>query len=484
MSNRTHHSEDTGSALLIAIMSVGVCLAISLVGISVALTATRSSGVDRQRVLAINAAEAGVDATYTMISNGGAQPPCGISPTSVSSGPDTATFTTTVSYLAAGGAALACDAAGAVVGVPASAVIRSRASTNTLAGGSSRGDRTMEALVNLVPATALGKAILADGNLDFTNKTTITGNNGTDADIYSNKSVTCANNENFAGNVYSQGDVVIQNTCTFAAGVWAAGKVTTSGGTNGTIAGFVKAGGGPISLSGVTVAGNLYAAGSITYGGCSAAGKCFPNSNPGPPPAVPFPIIRGDSASLAAWTAPAPGGPGYTTYVDNSCSGLKDRIVSTYAKKGTPTVLSTTCPVAFDGDKKIILNNDLAIFAVGGFTSSRQVSFESSSPGSLRLLHWIVPYTAATVRPCTAPAITTDQQFGLDADVDMFLYSPCNISFSNNSTHVGQIYGGSDVTINNQFNLTYRPVPVYGYEAASVPATSFTPSIVYKRENR
>lgn len=484
LATRSAH-DDKGSALVIAVMSVSVCLALALVGVQLAMTSTRASGVDRQRVLAINAAEAGVDAGYTAIQNGGANPPCSLPSTNVKSGPDTAAFGTTITYYNAAGTALTCNAAGNVVGVPAKALLSSNAQTNVLGGGGTRGSRKMEALVNLIPVQLLNKAIFADGSLSFSNRTTLTGQNGADADVYSNRSVDCANNENFAGNVYSQGDISISNSCTFAGNVWAGGRVFTNNGANGAIGGFVKAGGGSISLSGVTVGGNLYAQTSISFSGCSAAGKCFPNSNPGLPPSSPFPVIRGDAASLAEWTAAAPDGPGYTRYdYTGDCSGLASAIKNTYARTGVPTLLVTSCQVSLSNEKDIPLSNDLAIFAAGGFAATQQNTFLSNVAGQNRKMHWIVPYTASITRPCSTPSITTDQNFGTSDDVDMFLYSPCNISFNNNSTHIGQVYGGSDVSISNQFNMEYRPVPVFGVDLSSLPPLSYTPSIVYKRETR
>lgn len=481
----TRTARDEGSALVIAVMSVSVCLALSLVGVQLAMSSTRASGVDRQRVLAINAAEAGVDAGYTAIQNGGANPPCSLPSTSVKSGPDTASFATGITYYSPAGTALPCNSTGRVVGVPAKAMLSSSAQTNVLGGGGTRGSRKMEALVNLIPVQLLNKAIFADGSLSFSNRTTLTGQNGADADVYSNRSVDCANNENFAGNVYSQGDISISNSCTFAGNVWAGGRVSTSNGANGSIGGFVKAGGGSINLTGVTVGSNLYAQTTISYSGCSAAGKCFPNSNPGMPPASPFPVIRGDAASLAEWTAAAPDGPGYAQVnYSGACSDLTSAIKNTYARAGVPTLVVTSCQVVLSNEKDIPLSNDLAIFAAGGFAASQQNTFLSNVPGQQRKMHWIVPYTSSITRPCASPSITTDQNFGTGEDVDMFLYSPCNISFSNNSSHIGQIYGGSDVTIKNQFDMEYRPVPVFGVDLSSMPPLSYTPSIVYKRETR
>lgn len=480
---RPSPQSDAGSALLVAIMGVGVCLAVSLVGISMALSATRSSGVDRQRVLAIHAAEAGVDSAYAAISGGGASPPCGLPATNARSGPDAAVFTTTIAYRDKDGNALGCIS-GAVTGIPTSALIRSTAVTNTLAGASTRGERTMEALVDLMPVQQFNKAIFADAAITFDNHSTLTGNVGADADIYSNTSLSCQNNTNIAGNAYSQGDLVISNSCSYGAGVWAAGSITGTNSSSGTIAGFARAGSGTIALPKMTVSGSLAAAGAITYGGCGPVGKCFPNSTPGPPPAMPFPVIRGDAASLAGWTASAPTGGGYTVYTETDCANLTNLILTVYTRKGSPTLLSTPCAVAFNGNKDTTLYNNLAIFAAGGFSSSGQTSFRSDSAVN-RLMHWIVPYVPETrSRPCASPGVSTSQQFSLDDNVDMFLYSPCNIAFANNSTHVGQIYGGSNVAINNRFELAHRPVPTFGVDMSSVTAQSYTPSIVYKRETR
>jgi Tfp pilus assembly protein PilX len=482
-------TRDEGNALLVAVLTVSVCISLALIGIQVAMSSTRNSGVDRQRVLAVNAAEAGVDSAYTAIQTAGLTPPCSIPTSSVKSGPDTATFTTTIVYYNAAGAVLTC--AGSSLpsnAVPAQALITSSAQTNTLGGGGSKGVRKMQALVNLKPVTAvnLDKAIFADGSLSFTNKTTLTGNNGPDADVYSNTDVVCNNNEDFAGNVYSQGSITISNTCTFAGGVWAKNAITQNG--NASIAGYAKAGTGNISISGATVGGNLYAAGTIGFSGCSAAGKCFPNNSPGAPPTVPFPVLRGDATMLNAWTTAAPNGPGYTLVTNNVCSGtgnVKDKIVTDYSQNyPSGVIVSTSCAVAFSKDNTIAMKNDVAIVATGGITSSQQVGFASNVSGTVRKLYWIVPYTTSIVRPCTSPGISTDNLFSLTNDVDMFIYSPCSISFSNQSHHIGQIYGGSSVTINNQFNMAYKPLDVFGIDPASLSTLGYTPSIVYKRETR
>jgi hypothetical protein len=470
---------DEGSALLIAVLTVGVCISLALVGVTVAQGSGRSSGVDRQRLLAVNAAEAGIDSGYTAIQQGGLTPPCTLSNPNIKSGPDVASYSTTITYYDSAGATMACP----LSGVPVKALLKSQATTNTLGGGDTHGSRTMEALVNINPlnGTSLVNAIFANGNLSFDNKTTITGNNGPDADVYTNADYSCANNENFAGSIYSQGTVTMAGSCTTAGNVW--GKIVTESSWNGTIAGFVKAGAGTIKLSNPgSVTGNLYASSTINYTGGSGctSGKCFPNGSPGSAPYQPFPIIRGDAATLAKWSAGTSTIPAYNVITDNTCGTIVNKIQTVYSQAAVPTLVSTSCLVAL-GNTDFALKNDLAIFTSGGLTTGN-MTISSSPAGTKRNLHFIVPYDAVASRPCSTPVMDTDKQFDFTTDVELFVYSPCNVSYRNQSNHIGQIYGGSDVTIQNQFNMQFRPVPVLGVDPTSLPTVSYIPSIIYKRE--
>ncbi|MDX6225540.1 MAG: hypothetical protein QOE64_1916 [Frankiales bacterium] len=473
--------DDEGNILIVAVLITSVAISLALVGVQVAMNSTRSSGLDRQRVLAVNAAEAGVDSAYSAIETAGVNPPCGLPASSVKSGPDLATYTTTITYYDATGNALPCPLNGAV---PKQALIKSNAITNVLGGGVTKGNRTMEALVNLAPLNSilLNKAIFADGSLSFDNKTTITGNNGADADVYTNSSYSCANNENFAGSIYAQGSITLSNGCTIAGNMWAKIGINTSSAWNGSVAGYAKAGTGTITLNQGpgTVTGNLYAAGTITYGGCSA-GKCFPNNSPGNPPVEPFPIIRGDTATLNQWAAGSGSVPAYNVITDNTCGTIANKINTVYSQASTPTLVSTTCQVTLGSD--IVLKNDLAIFTKGGI-STGMISVSSSAIGTKHNLHFIVPYDTVASRPCTTPTIDTDKKFQFTDDVDLFIYSPCTIIYRNQSQHIGQIYGGSDVQIHNQFTMQFRPVPVLGVDPTSLPTVSYVPSIVFKRETR
>jgi hypothetical protein len=485
MSRFRFKPSDEGSALLIAVM----------IGVTVAQSSSRSSGVDRQRLLAVNAAEAGIDSGYVAIQQGSLTPPCGLSSPNIKSGPDVAAYSTTITYYDAAGATLSCPSGGVVSGIPAKALIKSTATTNTLGGGGTRGRRVMEALVNINPVNdvSLNKAIFANGNLSINNKTTVAGNNGPDADIYTNADFACANNENFAGSIYSQGIITLGNSCTAAGNIWAGKSITNASAWNGSVAGFAKAGGGAITLNQGpgTITGNLYGSSTITYGGCGSPGKCFPNGSPGAPPFQPFPIIKGDQATLDKWAA---GGNGLAAYnvvpwpstpASNCTPANIEAKVIALAQVGTSQLLSTACKVVLSSSFSV--KNDLAIFTSGGLTTGK-LTISSSVVGTKHNLHFIVPYDAAPSHPCggtaTAPDIQmdTDKQFDFTDDIDLFVYSPCDINYRNSSNHIGQIYGGSSVSIYNQFNMQFKPVPVLGVDPTSLPTLSYIPSIVYKRE--
>lgn len=475
---------DDGIALVVTMMVMIVAASLVILVVGVAVTTGKQSGRDRQRTVAINAAEAAVDASYAILQSSGTTLPCAwpaSGTSSMSSSPDNGTARATITYYKSDGTPLGhcLTSADVTTNSTFQAVIDGygQASSN-----GTTTTRHMQALVTLTPvyANSVDQAIFANGNITFNNNTTLTGDGtGANADIYTNTDFTCANNESFAGNVHSQGSITVSGSCTIAGDAWAKNSVGYSSGSNGSVGGRVLASAGSITLPGnFNVNGTLLAGGSINWAGCSASGKCYANTTVSAPPYIPFPILYGNSATADAdWT-----GNGFTIYTDNNCSTITSDIINTYAKKGTKTLVKTSCPVAFSKNKTIPMSNDLAIYSYGGFSSSQQVSFASSVSGVKRNLYWVVPYDAATSLPCSSPSITTDNLFNFTTDVNMLVYDPCNISFSNSSTHIGQVYGGSSVTINNKFAMQFQKVPVFGVDPSSTPVLSFKVDIAYKRE--
>ncbi len=477
---------DEGSTLIVAMMVMAIAAGLSLLVTSLAISQNRSSGVDRQRTIAVGAAEGGIDATYSAIQSSALNLPCRWPATGSANAkafPDPTQVVATVQYYAtAGGPPLPCVAGVLPAGAtPTSALITSTATTPTLASNTSRGVRTMQASVNLVPirGEGLSKAVFGESTIIASNRSDVNG--GPKANLYTNGSFICSNNQNYQGSIIAPRGSISLDGCSVLGDAWARDNVTAS---NGTIGGKVISSSSAITLTGNTsVGGTLLAAGAIAWSGCSMANKCFANQASAAPPAPyeQFPILRGDATALQAWA-----NAGYTIITDNSCGitawAFGDKIKDTYRLLTGKNLVRTSCSVQFRNTHDIKFAGDFALFASGsaGISTSNFVTFDSTGP--VRNVYLVVPYDAA-VRPCTSPGITTDNNFGSTINVKLLVYSPCNVTYSNNGVpSTGQVYSGSTIAINNNFSLTFAQMPVFGIDPTSLPALSYTVDILYKRE--
>jgi hypothetical protein len=497
--NRTRG--DSGYALITAVLTMGVATSLILVMIGYAIQAGNDSGRFRQRTIAVHSAEAVVDAAYAGLEAAApsslpcAWPPTG--PLDVATQPRTQAAQATITYTFKNGA----------TGCPGptnsrdvvSALITAKATAQ--AGSGSGRTRYMQSNVLLTPVyDGLDKAIFATGGVTANNQAQISGNRGTDADVYAENGFTCSNNFDIAGSLLVQGPVTLSQPCSVAGDVWATGNITTD--NRSIIGGRVLTSGGSVSLSGNTgVTGTVLASGSVNWSGCSTSAKCFPGSTVAAPASQAFPTITYNEAH---WVA-----AGYTIVTRDQCGGNQlsggsasnnpNKWMNGLATGATvltgKTVLRTPCPIELSNPGIMKLPFDLAVFADGGFATSQRAIFQST--GGQRLLHWIVPVGAlgTTTNPCTSnsyPApnnisnIRTDNQFGTASNINMLIYTPCSVSFSNSSRHVGQIYARGTVQLNNRFNLAFRPVPVFGTSFASGTSgtiKNYKVEILYKREN-
>ena len=488
--------DEKGMALISAIMVMLVATVLGIGAISVAEHSLNSTVVSRKQVQSIGGAEAGIDLAMNSLQS--ASPPCNASGT-LSSGPTTSTYSVAITYYSGQsgtGSQLSCSAVQAGTATPLSALLASTG--NTAATGF--GSRVMNALVNMqaVPSPAFNKAIFAQGTLTFNNKSTINGDGKNNADVYTNTSFTCTNNENFYGNLYSQGDITGSNTCSTSGDWWAAGKISATG--NGVLGGNAFAGGcndttkgcaatastsGNIGLSSnYTVAKNAVAKGTISPTPCGSGhviqGTCSTNANPGNPPYYPFPVV---DYNALAWSQ-----AGYT--VDDltlqSCPAFTPATLSAFT---SPTVVLTNCNVDW-GKNTWTFNTDVAVFATGGFGSTNQVTFQSgsSTPHNFYMIvpsHLFGTQTATTCSSNSGNIKFTNQTTinSTNNPLVSFIYTPCSVTINNNQSEVGQVYGGGNVTITNQFNLNYRSLTVPGAVGGSGAApTSYSIGLIYMRE--
>ena len=517
MRRRGCDERDVGSTLIVAMMVMMLAASLCAVVVKVAIDTNAESGVDRQRTVSINAAEAGLDATYATIEGAGTSLPCvwpapSIGTYPVHANPDPTQVSVAITYYDAAGDNLnvkyGCSG-GALPpsGIPAndaptSALIDSKAVLPQLANAPGTATRYMQSSVNLTPIRGKGltNAIFGQQTIFTSNKVTVyRGNGGDDGNLYTNGNFACTNNESFQGSILAPtGSVTLGSSCSFTGDVWAANSVTSNNGYSGTIGGRVIASTGNISLVGGTVGGTLQAAGTINYAGCSVPNKCFANQGTAAPtsPSQPFPHILGDQTTLnGVW-----GGSGWNVISDTNCSSIVNDITNPstgYAGRTGKTLVVTPCNVAFQGQLNVTFKGDFALFASGGISSTQQVTFGASNPSTN--VYMIVPWTGTdsvtgqtytdyflNQVSCPAGNVNFGNNFSTTSKVNFLVYTPCDLNYANNNagTNPSQVYAGGTVTINNQYSMTYYavPLPVGAIAKDSLPTLSYSVAILYKRE--
>lgn len=476
-------TDDHGMALISAVLVTMVVMGLGMTAMGLSMHSLNTSAVDRKRTKTISSAEAGIDLTLQQLA---VTPlPCSLSNT-LGTGPGASSFTANISYFGPTGVALPCNESFGPVGSPAHARIVSRGTTRDPVYG----DRSMNAYAKMTALIGpFDKAIFAQNTISFTNNSTVNGNGGENADVYTNTTYQCSNNQVVRGSVYSQGDILMSNTCSVTGDLWANGRIAASG--NGSVGGSVYAAGltagspGSISMGLTTVAKDAVAKGSIAPTPCAPGrpikGQCSANASPGSPPYQSFPALE--------WSWPAWMGAGYTVVDEGADCAKLYTDLRAMAVSTTKTVFLTTCTIDWSVNKDWVFATDVAVFSTGGMSTSNTVSF-TSADGTPHAFHMIVPYYtfgSRTPTPCGAyPGGTGNLTFSGSTTVSTlhtFIYSPCGVRYSNNQTTIGQIYGGRQVEIYNNFTMTFRPVPVPGGVVSGGGSSSgYTVGLIYKRE--
>lgn len=262
----------TEGAALVTVVAVVAITAI--VGVAITASVISANGFStstRADVQSRAAADAGVDAAFASI-YGGSYVCTAASSTDPS-------YTATVAYKDAAGAAIACSGSVAA-GTPASAVITSTGFSNNDATQGTRGnDHTVRAIVTITPAEGSGgdldKAVFSESGFTLTNNNQIveSSNDANDANVYSNGTITCKTQVDVEGVLYAQGDVSLENSCTTYSDLWAGGNVVFS--SQAVVNGDAYvAGTGALDLSTGHVAGSIITNGSVTMQNSSGVLAC------------------------------------------------------------------------------------------------------------------------------------------------------------------------------------------------------------------
>ncbi|MBX6371503.1 MAG: hypothetical protein IRZ02_04520 [Acidothermus sp.] len=516
---------ENGAAMLLVLALVLMVTAVTTLAIGAVVINQRGAGLDRMRIQAVDAAEAGIDISFaTLQASSGTLVPCQVSQKLGSRASFTATLTYYADYPPTADQVINCSPSSGLTKVPQSVVIRSTGTAPTsYAGSGSLGSRTVETLLRLstTPLAAFGfdKALFSNTDLQVTNQVTVTSTSGVNANIYTNGNFQCNSNPNVAGSVYAQGTAYVTNSCVVQGDLWAKGAVT--GDSQPTIGGQVRSSTAGAKLqSTVKIKGDIILAGSLTI----TDGKSLPIANwqgkvyqgvtgmPLPPtltlPVVTWPINLadwnnglGETFSMLDWQVyvsthapnakswsqvfPSSGGTSYACTISSDSYSLNGPLVL----PSTPTIFNaytdgcSSTGISTQGNSTtIVVNADTAIFA-SSFTLSK-VNIQSGD-GKPHKLWIIVPWVNNTNADCTqsgvgSQSINTNSGLTIDPLLTTLMYTPGGYSGNNNVTMSGQLYACTLGIARNTLNLTYVPLGVPGAKVNQ--AQTYHVDVVYVRE--
>jgi hypothetical protein len=460
------HRDERGMAMITAILVSVVVLGLAVVATGIAVYNNNQSARDRTRLQTIDAAEAGINETALRLERSAPTSlPCTVSRDLDANPP--VHYAVTISYYATyppTGSPMSCPPTAA----PAAATF---ASLGTSALGS-QAPRKMVSQVRLRPRYGgFDTALFVDSSLTTSNSLNITGDQGNDADVYTNGDLTCDNSTAIGGSLLAQGQVTMGNTCSVAEDVYARQAVTMSG--SSSIGHDAISARSSIALSqSARIANNATAGTSITLSGPSSIGGTQTQSHISPdPPAKTLPTIEDVPAdwSTDGYTIQGP----YTT-----CDAAKS-FLDALPNNDTNYVVRVAagCLLQWGNNSVITLYQDVAIIFDGQIGMVNRTDWLSGD-GEEHSVLFINPMSTSGTCGSRNPAFSTGNLTSFAAQLKVFVYTPCAAVFNNsNRDLVGQIMAGQ-ATIANNFHLDFAPIPVPG--AGDV--AGFDQDIAYLRE--
>ena len=466
--------DDSGMAMITALLVSFVVLILALTAVQITDHVLSGVRLDRKRVFAFHAAEAGLDRALLVVQTTSfASLPCAAPLTgSLVTEPGTASYSVRFTYYSAfppSGSPLACPLTSAAGGV----LISSTGDTSDRVGGS----RRLELAAKLTPAAGGGftRAIFSDASIDFDNSLVLGGNIGNDAVLYTNGNYNCDNSQTLNGYVFAQGSANMSNSCRVLVDVWARNAVTLQNSIN--VGRDVMSSTSSVTFTNsITVGRNVVAGTTVSLGNSPTIGGQVIQNNVQPsPPQETFPAMPYEES---AWTSAGYDIREYGTNCDGAVTAL-----DTQAQNWTlPTVVRISgCTLTFSNSIQVDMRNNIAIVNDGeAFDLVNSITFRRASNGVADpKLYLIVPTGSSCAAPSPAD-ITLRNSISFVSPVLTFLYSPCLISLGNSGQMLGQVYGGR-VLIRNSVNIAYRPMGVVpGVGTSGTTVTDI--GVAYKRE--
>jgi Tfp pilus assembly protein PilX len=459
------HRDEHGMAMITAILISVVVLGLAVAATGIAISSNNQSARDRTRLQTIDAAEAGLNETSLRVeASTSTSLPCTLSGDLDANPP--VHYQVTITYYATWpptGSPLTCPPTAA----PAAATVASLG-TATVGG---QAPRKMVTQVRLRPRYGgFDTSIFSNDGLTLQNNLNILGNQGNDADVYTNGSVDCSNPIALGGSLFAQGGVTLSNSCSVAEDVYAKGNITMS--QSSRIGHDAISSKGSITLSqSAQIANNATAYGAITLSGSARInGTRTPGyTSMADPPLKTLPTINYDATT---WSD-----AGYTIETYTSCDSAKTRLESGLPNDGRNYVIriAANCLLTWSNNSSVTVRQDVAIVFDGQIAFDNRVNFYSSD-GQHSLL-FINP--ASTSATCTSrnPAFSTSNNTSFADQLKLFIYTPCQATFNNSNKINGQMMAGL-IQISNNFDLAFAPIPVPG----SGDIDGFDQDIAFQRE--
>ena len=275
------------------------------------------------------------------------------------------------------------------------------------------------------------------GGITGANHMTVNG------DVYASGDLTMANNSTVSGSVTSLGSVTTANNTTIAGDVHAADNVNLDNAST-TVLGNIYAG-GDVAMTG-HVKGNVQAGGTISGG--TVDGSRSQNSPP-PPPAgqtlptfVWTPYIDGTESN---WLNPA----AFQTHW--STPGVKA------AFEGAHRINCTLTCGTINFNSQWTLTGDTTIYSDGPISLSRDIVNAAGGPITLTIV------SDATDSP-TTPAISMSNNVTLPDNINVVFFAPNGtVKFTQLKHFTGTVYA-KEIALSQQFTLTFRPVARPGFD--------------------
>lgn len=473
-----HLRREDGVAMIVALMVAFVVLMLSGIVVAQSIHSLDSSGYDRQRLLSVNAAEAGTNHWYQYLQTTAILGlDCGTKVEDIDTGPSVATFEASATFYAADGATVMDCSTFSDTTYPSYALI---SSIGTVADQT---PRTIETLMRLTPNYGgFGAAILANGPTSFGNNFDIYGSSGNDGDVYVlNGDLTISTGiPSIQGNIYvPYGGAQLDTNLTIWGNLWARDDIVIE--NPSTVKGSVLSELGSISGSpGGLIEGAAAALGDIDQsGGLTINGTVSSFTEVPVTPTQDFPEIGYVAAN---WI-----GAGYTiidnTLYDpepgaNDCAEAYSWITTEWAASGFTNVAvriapASACAFTPPNNATISVTGNLAVISNGGFTFAQRSNWNGTG-GVTKLLHFISTWPGGT---CAGKDISVGNNANFNSQTNVFFYTPCTATMANSNSFAGQVMA-TNVSIENNFEMTYKPVLVPGITGI----TGFKQDIAYIHE--